>query len=103
VPGRETAPGFFHASFNPTEGSRNMVTRQLRRALDRLIEKQRARSLAESRRGNEVRTPRFSVVIDERVRLEFSAAPRSVSVGPRQIAAGRTPKREALILEVEVW
>jgi hypothetical protein len=80
-----------------------MVTRQLRRALDRLIEKQRVRSLGGSRRDNEVRAPRFSVVIDERVRLEFSAPSGSVGVGTRQVAADRTPKREALILEVEVW
>jgi hypothetical protein len=80
-----------------------MVTKQLRRALDRLLEKQRPRSLAGSRRDNEVGAPRISFVIDERVRLEFTAPPRSVSVSPRQDAAGRTPNRERLILEVEVW
>jgi hypothetical protein len=103
VPGRETAPGFFHAWFTPQEGSQNMITRQMRRVLDRLIEKQPALSLGESRRDDEVRAPRFSVVIDEHVRLAFSAPPRSISVSPRQVAAARTPKREPLILQVEVW
>jgi hypothetical protein len=42
-------------------------------------------------------------LIDERARLEFSAPPRSLSVNPGEVAAGRTPKREALILQVEVW
>jgi hypothetical protein len=80
-----------------------MVTKQMRRALDRLIENQRARSLGGTRRDNEVRAPRFSVVIDERVRLEFSAPPRSVGAGARQVADGSAPKREAWILQVEIW
>jgi hypothetical protein len=75
----------------------------LRRARIQLDKIARARVLRTANGENEGRAPRVSVVIDERVRLEFSAPPRIVSVSSRQAAAGRTPQRAALILEVAVW
>jgi hypothetical protein len=95
--------GLFSCVVQPPEGSQNTITTQRRRALDQLIEKQRVRSLGGSRRDNDATAPRLSIVIDERVRLEFSTNPRSVSVSPPQVAAGRTPKQEPLMLQVEVW
>jgi hypothetical protein len=81
-----------------------MVSRDwLRRAHIQLDKIERERALRNQTRENDHRAPGFSVVIDERVRLEFSAPPRSVGVGTRQVAGGSAPKREALILEVEVW
>jgi hypothetical protein len=81
-----------------------MVSRDwIRRAQLRLDEIERARSLPKPEREIEPKAPRVSVVIDERVRLEFSAPPRSLGVSSRQAAAGRTPQRGALVLEVEVW
>jgi hypothetical protein len=81
-----------------------MVSRDwIRRAQIRLDEIERARSLPKPEREIVAKAPRVSVVIDERVRLEFSAPPRSLSVGSRQPAAGRSPQRGAVILEVEVW
>jgi hypothetical protein len=81
-----------------------MVSRDwIRRAQLRLDEIERARSLPEPERKIETKAPRVSVVIDDRVRLELSAPSGSVSVGRRQIAGAGTAKREAVILEVEVW
>jgi hypothetical protein len=81
-----------------------MVSRDwIRRAQLRLDEIERARSLPKPEREIEAKAPRVSVVIDERVRMEFSAPSGSLSVGRRQAAGAGTAKREALILQVEVW
>jgi hypothetical protein len=80
-----------------------MVSRDwLRRAHIQLDKIERERALRNQPPENESRAPLLSIVIDERVRLEFSAPPRSFSVSPGQVAAGRATKRETLILEVEV-
>jgi hypothetical protein len=79
-----------------------MVSRDwIRRAQLRLDEIERAWFLPEPAPKIAAKAPQISVVIDERVRLEFSAPPKSLSVNSR-LGAGRTPRREALILEVEV-
>jgi hypothetical protein len=89
---------------NPPEGNPNMSTSAwLRRMHHRLDEIERARFLRKPDRENEVRAPRFSVVIDERVRLEFSAQPSRVSVNPGHGAAGRAAERGALVLELQIW
>ena len=81
-----------------------MISRDwIRRAQLRLDEIERARSLPKPAPEIEAKASRVSVIVDERVRLEFSAPPRSLSVSSRQAAAGRTPQRGALILQVEVW
>jgi hypothetical protein len=76
-----------------------MIRKTWLRQLEKL---ERANSLRKSQQENEAWAPRFSVVIDEHVRLEFSPEPRCVSVTPRQGAAGRT-QRGPLTLKVEVW
>jgi hypothetical protein len=91
-------------SSTPQKEIKKMVSRDwIRRAQIRLDEIETARALPKPEREVEAKAPRVSVVIDERVRLEFSPPPRSLSVGSRQAVAGRTPQRGALILEVEVW
>jgi hypothetical protein len=81
-----------------------MVSRDwIRRAQIRLDEIERMRALRKPDREIGAKAPRVSVVIDERIRLEFSAPPRSITVIPGEAADSRTPKRHPAILEVAVW
>jgi hypothetical protein len=80
-----------------------MFTRaECRRMHDRLNELERLNSLREANRELVARVPRFSVVIDDQVRLEFEPEVRHERASRRGVTAGKMRKPSAFVLRVKV-
>jgi hypothetical protein len=79
-----------------------MTTAWLRGAYARLDAIERTRSRRKPDTDNDVAPPRFSVVINEDVRVEFSFRPRRGSANPSNDVAGGRPARGPFVLHVGV-
>ena len=79
-----------------------MMTRVERRRNDRLNELEKLGSLREPNRESVARVPRFSIVIDDQVRLEFEPEARREKANQHSVTAGKTRRPTAFVLRVKV-